>query len=114
MTVYIENRKVSTHKLLRLRNELSKVVGYKINIEKYSVFYILIMNYERQQIKSHSYLKSHQGSSGCGSVVMNLASIHEYVVQSLASFSGLRIWHCHELWCRSKMQLKSDIAVTVP
>ena len=22
-------------------------------------------------------------------------------VQSLASFRGLRIWHCCELWCRS-------------
>ena len=21
-------------------------------------------------------------------------------VRSLASFSGLRMWHCHELWCR--------------
>ena len=21
-------------------------------------------------------------------------------VQSLVSLSGLRIWHCHELWCR--------------
>ena len=21
-------------------------------------------------------------------------------VRSLATFSGLKIWHCHELWCR--------------
>ena len=28
-------------------------------------------------------------------------------VQTLASLSGLRIWHCHELWCRSKMRLGS-------
>ena len=26
-------------------------------------------------------------------------------VWSLASLSGLRIWHCHELWCRSQLQL---------
>ena len=26
-------------------------------------------------------------------------------VHSLASPSGLRIWHCHELWCRSQMWL---------
>ena len=26
-------------------------------------------------------------------------------VQSLASLSGLRIWHHHELWWRSQMQL---------
>ena len=28
-------------------------------------------------------------------------------VWSLASLNGLRILHCHELWCRSKMQLGS-------
>ena len=26
-------------------------------------------------------------------------------VQSLALLSGLRIWHCHELWCRSQTRL---------
>ena len=31
-------------------------------------------------------------------------------VQSLASFSGLRIQCCHELWCRSQMQLGSCIS----
>ena len=34
-------------------------------------------------------------------------------VQSLASFSGLRIWDCHELWCSLQMQLRSCIAVAV-
>ena len=32
-------------------------------------------------------------------------------VRSLASLSGLRIQHCCELWCRSQMQLGSDVAV---
>ena len=27
-------------------------------------------------------------------------------VRSLALLSGLRIWRCHELWCRSKMPTK--------
>ena len=39
-------------------------------------------------------------------------------VQSLASFSGLRIWHCHELWCRSQTWLGSyrpaAVALTWP
>ena len=26
-------------------------------------------------------------------------------VRSLASLSGLRIWHCRDLWCRSRMWL---------
>ena len=34
-------------------------------------------------------------------------------VQSLASLSGLRIRHRHELWCRSQIQLWSHIAVAV-
>ena len=32
-------------------------------------------------------------------------------VRSLASFCGLRIWHCHELWCRLQTRLRSGIAV---
>ena len=34
-------------------------------------------------------------------------------VQSLALTSGLRIQHCHELWCGSKVQLGSCIAMAV-
>jgi len=43
--------------------------------------------------------------------VMNLTSIHEDMVQSLVSLRGLRIWHCHELWCRSQTRLRSCVAV---
>ena len=32
-------------------------------------------------------------------------------VQPLALLSGLRIWCCWELWCRSQMRLSSDVAV---
>ena len=42
-----------------------------------------------------------------------LASILEDVVQSLALLSGLRIQHCHELWCRWKMWLGSGVSVAV-
>ena len=34
-------------------------------------------------------------------------------VRSLASLSGLRIWLCHVLWCRSQTWLGSRIAVAV-
>ena len=34
-------------------------------------------------------------------------------VQSLASLSGLRIRHCHKLWCRSQMRLGSGVAVAL-
>ena len=34
-------------------------------------------------------------------------------VQSLALFSGLKIWCCLEVWCRLQMRLRSRIAVAV-
>ena len=34
-------------------------------------------------------------------------------VQSLASLSGLRIWHCHELQCKLQAWLGSSIAVVM-
>ena len=34
-------------------------------------------------------------------------------VRSRASFSGLRIRHCHKLQCRSQIQLRSGVAVDV-
>ena len=32
---------------------------------------------------------------------------------SLTSPSGLRIWHCHELWCRAQIRLQSGIALAM-
>ena len=34
-------------------------------------------------------------------------------VQSLASISGLRIWHCCKLWRGSQMWLESEVAMAV-
>ena len=34
MMLYIENSKVSSQKLLKLVNEFSEVIGYKVNIQK--------------------------------------------------------------------------------
>ena len=43
------------------------------------------------------------GGSYChGAVEMNPTRNHEVAVWSLASLSVLRIWCCHELWCRSQ------------
>ena len=41
--------------------------------------------------------------------ITNPANTHE----DAGSLNGLRIGHCHELWCRSKMQLRSHGAVAV-
>ena len=50
-------------------------------------------------------------SSLCGVEETNLISIHEDMGLILASFSGLRTWHCHELQHRSQMGLRSEVAV---
>ena len=52
----------------------------------------------KTKIKPNQTKPNQNRSSCCGPAEMNLTSIHE--VQSLASLSGLRIWHCRELWCR--------------
>ena len=49
----------------------------------------------------------------CGSVVTTQLAAMRTQVRSLASLSGLRIWHCRQLWCRSQMWLGSCVAVVV-
>ena len=43
---------------------------------------------------------------------MNLTRNHE-IAGVISGLSGLRIWCCHELWCRSQTWLGSDVAVVV-
>ena len=57
-------------------------------------------------------IKTDAGSSRRGSAETNLTSILTQV-WSLALLSGLRIWHCRELWCRSQTQLGACVAVAV-
>ena len=56
--------------------------------------------------------KKEGGSFHCGSAEMNLIFMR-MLVRSLASISGLGIWHCRELWCRSQLWLGSRFAVAV-
>ena len=53
------------------------------------------------------------GSSHHGSAVSDPNSITRMWVRSLALLSGVRIWHCHELWCRLQSRLGSRIAVAL-
>ena len=53
------------------------------------------------------------GSSHCGLVVVNRLVSMRMRVRFLASLSGLKIWHCHELWCRSQTWPGSGAAVAV-
>ena len=51
--------------------------------------------------------------SHCGLGETNLTIPMRIQVQSLALFSQLKIWHCHELWCRWQKKLGSGVAVAV-
>ena len=53
------------------------------------------------------------GNSRRGAVV-NESDWYRLWVQSLALLSGLRIWHCCELWCWLQIRLGSGVAVAVP
>ena len=61
MILYRENRKDSTKKLRKLINEIRKVAGYKINIQKSVAFYTSIMNYQKGKLKKknpiYNYIK---------------------------------------------------------
>ena len=57
--------------------------------------------------------KKELGSSHRGSAMVNPTNIHEDMGSIPSSFSGLRTLRCHELWCRPKMGLRSDVAVDV-
>ena len=45
--------------------------------------------------------------------VKDQAYLCEDVGLTLASLSGLRIWHCYKLWHRSQMQLRSGVAMAM-
>ena len=56
--------------------------------------------------------KDRLGSSLSGSVD-NKEGFRRIRVRSLASMNGLGIQHCHKLWYRLQMQLRSHIAMAV-
>ena len=47
----------------------------------------------------------------CISRLRTQCILYKDMVRSLVSFSGLWIWHCHKLWCRSQMRLRSGVAI---
>ena len=57
MILWIENPEVSIHKPGELINELSKVAGYKINIQNQLCSYILTMKWQKGNENKQSLLK---------------------------------------------------------
>ena len=59
MILYTENPKDTTQKLLELRNEFSKVTGYKINIQKSVAFLYTNNETSKGNVKKQYLSKSH-------------------------------------------------------
>ena len=55
MSLYIENPKDSTRKLLDLINEYSKISGYKVNTETSLHSYTLTMRKQKQKLRKQSH-----------------------------------------------------------
>ena len=73
--------------------------------------FILNQKYTILLILHHKYVRN--GSPRRNTAEKNPTRNHEVAVRSLASLSGLRIWSCHELWCKSQTPLRSYVAVAV-
>jgi hypothetical protein len=56
MVLYVKDRENSTPKLLDIINTLSKVAGYKINLQKSVAFYIPTINRLRKNIGKQFHL----------------------------------------------------------
>jgi len=59
MILYLENPKDITRKLLKLINEFSKVVGYKINTQKSLVFLYTDNKVSEREMKKTMHLPSY-------------------------------------------------------
>ena len=59
MTLYIENPKISTKKLLELMN-LVKLQDTRLIYRNLLLYYALIMNYQKEKARKPSHLKWHQ------------------------------------------------------
>ena len=58
--LYMENPKDATRKLLELMNELGKVSGYKINMNKYLAFLYSNNKNQKEKLRKQSHLPSHR------------------------------------------------------
>lgn len=56
MILYIENPKESTNILLELINNFSKIIGYKIIIQKLLVLLYIVMNNPKMKLREKFYL----------------------------------------------------------
>ena len=58
--LYVENPKVSTQTLLELINEFSELQDIRLIYRNLLLFYTLIMNYQKENLRKQPHLHSHQ------------------------------------------------------
>ena len=68
---------------------------------------------KKKKQKNKPIKKWAEGVSVMAQWLMNPTRNHEVEGSMLASLGGVRIQHCHELWCRSQIQLRSQVAVAL-
>ena len=86
---------------------LSKIVPVQLPSQS------VLQNTLTYQITLRSFIKKNTQQGVPVVVEINLTSIHVDAVRCLAQHSGLGIWHCDELWCRSQTWLGTWIAAAV-
>ena len=62
---------------------------------------------------SYTFKKEEEEIPTVAQWVMDQLVFKRTQVRSLASLSGLKIQHCHGLWCRSQTRLGSGVAMAV-
>jgi len=81
--------------------------------EYYVSIKIIYNNVKHDYVIALSLKTKQNRSSHCGSVEMNLTSIHEDAGLIPALLSGLRIQGCCKLWCRLQTWFGSGVTVAV-
>ena len=102
------NKFVETYNLPRLTENLTRLFMSKKSESVIKKKKILLKEKPKKPKKQKLFWSSH-----CGTAEMIQLVTMRLQVQSLALLSGLRILCCCELWCRSKKQLGSCVAMAV-
>ena len=96
-------------KVKNLREGRHSHVGDAHNMETWDdSTYFRIFYHLSADLNKHHYRSFHHGS--WERIWLGTMRLRFW---SLALLRGLRIRHCHELWCRSQMQLRSGVAAAV-
>ena len=84
----------------------------RLNLAPFEIVQHSLISSNTCLLNIYKYIYNRKFPLPCSRLRTQLVSMRMWV-WSLTSISGLRIWCCHELWCRSQKQLVSCSAVAV-